>query len=86
MTKSRIGRHGGSSGSSTTAPITVARRASTTSKAAGRSPILVYTPVHVSWRNQSEIYHSIIQRKVPEPNDFADTGTVAHALNEFEHR
>lgn len=42
--------------------------------------------MHVSWRNQSEISHSIIQRKVLESNDFADTGTVAHALNEFEYR
>jgi hypothetical protein len=36
----------------------------------GRWPtlILVHTPVHGSWLNQVEIYHSIIQRKVLDPN------------------
>lgn len=54
----------------------------------GRWPnlILVHTPVHGSWLNQVEIYHSIIQRKLLEPNDFPDTSTLARALNEFEHR
>ncbi len=35
----------------------------------GRWPnlILVHTPVHGSWLNQVEIYHSIIQRKVLDP-------------------
>ena len=53
----------------------------------GRWPnlILVHTPVHGSWLNQVEIYHSIIQRKLLEPNDFPDTATLARALNEFEH-
>jgi len=31
-----------------------------------------------------EIYHSIIQRKLLEPNDFPDTATLARALNDFE--
>jgi hypothetical protein len=48
--------------------------------------ILVHTPVHGSWLNQVEIYHSIIQRKVLDPNDFDDTAAVARALNDFEHR
>src|ERR1700737_1863522 len=47
--------------------------------------ILVHTPVHASWLNQAEIYHSIIQRKVLAPNDFTDTAEVARTLNEFEH-
>ena len=47
--------------------------------------ILVHTPVHASWLNQVEIYHSIIQRKVLAPNDFADTAEVARTLNAFEH-
>jgi hypothetical protein len=47
--------------------------------------ILVHTPVHASWLNQVEIYHSILQRKVLAPNDFADTAEVARTLNEFEH-
>jgi hypothetical protein len=49
-----------------------------------RNLILVHTPVHASWLNQAEIYHSIIQRKVLEPNDFTDTAEVARTLNEFE--
>jgi hypothetical protein len=54
----------------------------------GRWPtlILVHLPVHASWLNQVEIYHSIIQRKLLDPNDFEDTATLARALNEFERR
>ncbi len=53
----------------------------------GRWPtlILVHLPVHASWLNQVEIYHSIIQRKLLDPNDFASTAELAHALNDFEH-
>jgi len=53
----------------------------------GRWPnlILVHTPLHGSWLNQVEIYHSILQRKLLEPNDFPDTATLARALNDFEH-
>jgi len=36
--------------------------------------------------NQVEIYHSIIQRKVLKPDDFASTAELARALNAFEHR
>jgi hypothetical protein len=50
-----------------------------------RNLILVHTPVHASWLNQAEIYHSIIQRKVLAPNDFTDTAELARTLNEFEH-
>jgi len=50
-----------------------------------RNLILVHLPVHASWLNQVEIYHSIIQRKVLAPNDFADTSEVARTLNQFEH-
>jgi hypothetical protein len=50
-----------------------------------RNLILVHTPVHASWLNQVEIYHSIIQRKVLAPNDFNDTAEVARRLNQFEH-
>jgi hypothetical protein len=49
-----------------------------------RNLILAYTPVHASWPNQAEIYHSIIQR-ILDPNDFTDTADVARTLNEFEH-
>jgi hypothetical protein len=52
----------------------------------GRWPtlILVHLPVHASWLNQVEIYHSIIQRKVLDPNDFESTADIARRLNEFE--
>jgi hypothetical protein len=51
-----------------------------------RNLTLVHTPVHASWLNQVEIYHSIIQRKLLDPNDFHDTAQLARALNDFEHR
>jgi hypothetical protein len=47
---------------------------------------LVYLPVHASWLNQIEIYFSIVQRKVLEPNDFVDLAELARTLNTFEHR
>jgi hypothetical protein len=49
-----------------------------------RNLILVHTPVHASWLNQAEIYHSIIQRKLLDPNDFESTAKLARALNDFE--
>jgi DDE superfamily endonuclease len=54
----------------------------------GRWPnlILVHLPVHASWLNQVEIYHSIIQRKLLDPNDFDSTAELARALNAFEQR
>ena len=51
-----------------------------------RNLILVHLPVHASWLNQVEIYHSIIQRKLLDPNDFENTAALARALNRFEHR
>ena len=47
--------------------------------------VLVHLPLHASWLNQIEIYFSIVQRKVLEPNDFADVAEVARTLNAFEH-
>ena len=44
----------------------------------------VHLPVHASWLNQLEIYFSIVQRKVLEPNDFGDLAEVARTLNAFE--
>src|SRR5262245_13126292 len=32
--------------------------------------VLVHLPVHASWLNQIEVYYSIVQRKLLEPNDF----------------
>jgi DDE superfamily endonuclease len=49
-----------------------------------RNLILVHLPVHASWLNQAEIYHSIVQRKLLDPNDFESTADLARALKEFE--
>jgi len=38
---------------------------------AWRNLIVIHTPVHASWLNQCEIYFSIVQRKVLQPNNFA---------------
>ncbi|MGH2715444.1 MAG: transposase [Thermoleophilaceae bacterium] len=46
--------------------------------------VLVHLPLHASWLNQLEIYFSIVQRKVLEPNDFGHLAEVARTLNEFE--
>ncbi len=48
--------------------------------------MLVHLPLHASWLNQIEIYFSIVQRKVLEPNDFDDAAEVARTLNVFERR
>jgi hypothetical protein len=48
--------------------------------------VLVHLPVHASWLNQIEIYFSIVQRKVLEPNDFENVGDIARTLNAFERR
>ncbi|MEW6490529.1 MAG: transposase [Thermodesulfobacteriota bacterium] len=33
--------------------------------------IVIHTPVHASWLNQVEIFFSVLQRKVLQPNNFA---------------
>jgi len=50
-----------------------------------RNLILVHLPVHASWLNQIEIYYSIVQRKVLDPNDFDNLADVARTLNAFEY-
>ena len=47
--------------------------------------ILIHTPVHASWLNQVEIYFSIVQRKVLNPNDFANLERLAERLLDFQH-
>jgi hypothetical protein len=47
--------------------------------------VMTKEPYRSARRDQAEIYHSIIQRKVLAPNDFTDTAEVARTLNEFEH-
>jgi len=47
---------------------------------------LVHLPVHASWLDQCEIYFSIVQRKVVNPNDFTDLDEIRHRLAAFEDR
>jgi hypothetical protein len=47
--------------------------------------VLVHLAVHASWLNQAEIFFSIIQRKVLQPNNYENLGVLARTLNEFEH-
>jgi hypothetical protein len=51
----------------------------------GRYPnlVLVHLPIHASWLNQIEIYFSIVQRKVLQPNDFPDLAAVEQRLLAF---
>ncbi len=45
--------------------------------------ILVHTPIHASWLNQAEIYFSVVQRKLLQPNDFPDLDTLEQQLLAF---
>ncbi len=40
--------------------------------------------MHASWLNQVELFFSILQRKLLQPNDFESTAELARALNRFE--
>jgi len=42
--------------------------------------------VHASWLDQAEIYFSIVQRKVLNPNDFTNLGQIRDRLAAFEIR
>src|SRR4051794_19851731 len=44
---------------------------------------LVHTPVHASWLNQAEIHFSVAQRKLLQPNNFADLDALEQALLAF---
>jgi hypothetical protein len=46
--------------------------------------MLLHTPVHASWRNQVELYVSIIQRKVLTPNDVVDLAAIRLRLALYE--
>ena len=48
--------------------------------------IVVHTPIHASWLNQAEIYLSVVQRKVLQPNDFPDLGVLEQRLLAFGRR
>ena len=47
---------------------------------------MIHLPVHASWLNQVEIYFSVVQRKVVQPNDFTDLAQVGDRLRAFEDR
>lgn len=47
--------------------------------------VLVHAPLHASWLNQVEIYFSIVQRKVLNPNDFANLESLAERLLDFQY-
>jgi len=47
---------------------------------------LIHLPVHASWLDQCEIYFSIVQRKVVNPNDFTDLAQITDRLAAFEAR
>lgn len=47
---------------------------------------LIHLPVHASWLDQCEIYFSIVQRKVVNPNDFTSLDAIAERLAAFEER
>ena len=47
---------------------------------------LIHTPIHASWLNQVEIYFSVVQRKVLQPNDFPDLGALEARLLAFARR
>ncbi len=47
---------------------------------------LIHLPVHASWLDQAEIYFSVVQRKVLNPNDFTDLDQIRDRLAAFETR
>jgi Domain of unknown function (DUF1905) len=47
---------------------------------------LIHLPVHASWRNQIEIFFSIVQCRGLTPNDFVDLVEVAQRLLGFQRR
>ena len=47
---------------------------------------LVHLPVHASWLNQTEIFFSILQRKVLTPNDLTDLDALAARILAFQDR
>ena len=64
---------------------------SSSTVAAGRRPTWpsaepVHLPVRASWLNQVGIYFSIVQRRVVEPQDFADLDVLTTRLLAFQDR
>jgi hypothetical protein len=47
---------------------------------------VVHTPIHASWLNQVEIYFSVVQRKVLDPNQWRSLEALVAALLAFGKR
>ena len=62
------------------------RRAADRLRAKWSNIILVHTPLHASWLSQIEVYFSIVQRKVLNPNDFSTLATLKSQLMRFQQR
>jgi len=68
-------------------PLSVHRGSKAVKRLQTRYPrlLLVHAPIHASWLNQVEIYFSIVQRKVLNPNDFANLESLAERLLDFQY-
>ena len=62
------------------------RRAADRLRAKWSNIILVHTPLHASWLSQIEVYFSIVQRKVLNPNDFSSPATLKSEIIRFQQR
>ena len=62
------------------------RRAADRLRAKWSNIILVHTPLHDSWLSQIEVYFSIVQRKVLNPNDFSTPTALKRDLMRFQQR
>ena len=62
------------------------RRAADRLRAKWPNVILVHTPVHASWLNQIEVYFSIVQCKLLNPNDFSTVPALKSDLIRFQQR
>lgn len=62
------------------------RGAKSVERLEGRWPNLrlIHLPIHASWLNQFEIYFSILQRKLLQPNDFPDLTSLERSILAFE--
>jgi len=47
---------------------------------------VVHTPIHASWLNQVELYFSVVQRKVLDPNQWSSPAALETALLAFGER
>jgi len=51
---------------------------------AWKTIVVVHTPVHASWLNQVEVYFSILQRKVLQPNYFESVAEASKRVLAFQ--